>query len=61
MWTKKILKYGYDLSSLMQKEKSVLKIKAGSLVFGPYTSDYNIEGFNMNVIEFVIKGTPPPD
>ena len=43
MWTKKILKYGYDLSSLMQKEKSVLKIKAGSIVFGLYTSDYNKE------------------
>ena len=31
---KKILKYRYDLSSLMQEEKSELKIKAGSIVFG---------------------------
>ena len=38
---RKFLKCNYELSSLMQKEKSEFKIKAGSLVFGTYTIDCN--------------------
>ena len=40
---RKILKYRYDLSSLMQKEKLKFKIKAGRLLFGTYTIDCNKE------------------
>ena len=38
---RKILQCRHELSSLMQKEKSEFKIKAGSLVFGTYTIDCN--------------------
>ena len=37
----RVLKNRYDLSSLMQNEKSKFKMKAGSLVFGTYTIEYN--------------------
>ena len=37
----RVLKNRYDLSSLMQNEKSNFKMKAGSLVFGTYTIEYN--------------------
>ena len=56
---RKILKYKYDLSSLMQK-KSEFKIKAGSLVLA-LTQFTVTKRFNRSVIELLVKETPALD